>query len=145
MVQCPEHVLAGFKSLDLSSFVLGAAAQLTASYCICARSWTISSPFPGGGCWWRLTARDAGQPPSLYTFRRTADGSARDSPPFGGIPRILPLFLPMDLRSSFLFSDLPWHLRRHRFYYAGLQSKPPVKSRHIRWRPSFSVCSICAF
>lgn len=32
------------------------------------------------GFLWRLTVRDAGRPPSLYTFKRPAACSARDSP-----------------------------------------------------------------
>ena len=34
----------------------------------------------GAGCCWRITVRDAGRPPSLYTFRPAVDGSARRYP-----------------------------------------------------------------
>ena len=45
------------------------------------------------GCCWRITAPDMTRPPSLYTFRWTASGSARDSAGFeSAIPRILPVF-----------------------------------------------------
>ena len=50
----------------------------------------------GAGCLRRITAPEVARPPSLYTFRATVRGSARDCPRATGaigFPRILPVHL----------------------------------------------------